>query len=626
MTPEQEARFRARYEAEQREARFRARYEAEQQNAAPAISRGVPSEVPAARKPTMADAYASMARAARAQGEAGPQMLKDMARPAIETAGGLAGGVIGSALGPAGSVAGGALGYAAAKELIELADVYFGGKAPRQGVQMVTEPVQNLLTGAAFEMGGPIANKLIVQPAINVGGKVAGRFADIFDPKSAVLREAADGKGQEIVSALRASQAQPSLIGAPLTAGQAAVPAGSTRYSALQQSAMEDVPELTTPYYNRMMSQREARLNALRTVGKDEAQLQAAKTARGATASKLYEVAGKQVVDADPELAQLMQTPSMKQAIDRASRLAADRMQDFQIGRFVPEQRVPSREIDVFGRPVGETIVPAEYPAFSVENLHLVKTSLDDMIREPEKFGISATERAATTKIRKNFLKWMENNAGGYKIAREEFARQSKPINQMEVAQFLEGRLVPALSEEAPQRAAAYAQALKEAPSTIKRATTGELRYKQLTDVFDSKQMEILDAIKADLQRDAKFQELAKAARKVGPGALRTVSKTVEEAAGAPSIFPNVLNTVQSLANTITKRLAGKIDKRLAIEIATEMLDPNLAAASMEKALSQGAVRQAILGEVKALGTATTKTAPYAVNALAPTNQNALAQ
>ncbi|UCH49054.1 MAG: hypothetical protein JSU95_04480, partial [Betaproteobacteria bacterium] len=186
MTPEQEARFRARYEAEQREARFRARYEAEQQEAAPVTSAATPSEIPAARQ------LSTWERA------------RPYVAPALEMAGGLAGGVVGSALGPAGSIAGGALGYSGAKELTELADIYLGGKAPRQGAQAIVEPAVNLATGAAYEMGGPILNRLIVQPAVNIGGRAVGAFANILDPKSALLREAAEGKGREIVSALRA--------------------------------------------------------------------------------------------------------------------------------------------------------------------------------------------------------------------------------------------------------------------------------------------------------------------------------------------------------------------------------------------------------------------------------------
>lgn len=45
-----------------------------------------PSEIPAARQPSMADAYASMTRAARAQGEVGPQVLKDVVLGAVKGA------------------------------------------------------------------------------------------------------------------------------------------------------------------------------------------------------------------------------------------------------------------------------------------------------------------------------------------------------------------------------------------------------------------------------------------------------------------------------------------------------------------------------------------------------------
>jgi hypothetical protein len=42
-----------------------------------------------------------------------------------------------------------------------------------------------------------------------------------------------------------------------------------------------------------------------------------------------------------------------------------------------------------------------------------------------------------------------------------------------------------------------------------------------------------------------------------------------------------------TIANTIFNRLQGQIDRKLAIEIATEMLDPKVAAAAIEKAATQ---------------------------------------
>jgi hypothetical protein len=41
-----------------------------------------------------------------------------------------------------------------AKEALNLADIYIGGKAPRQGAAQVVEPLRNVVEGATYEAGG----------------------------------------------------------------------------------------------------------------------------------------------------------------------------------------------------------------------------------------------------------------------------------------------------------------------------------------------------------------------------------------------------------------------------------------------------------------------------------------
>ena len=97
--------------------------------------------------------------------------------------------------------------------------------------------------------------------------------------------------------------------------------------------------------------------------------------------------------------------------------------------------------------------------------------------------------------------------------------------------------------------------------------------------------------------------------------------------------IPNWLNKVVTAANMIITRLQGKIDKATAIDLATEMLNPAKAAASMEKALARQAKSAATGAKVKAAAKTTADVAKSSktlatVNALAAQqqNQNALAQ
>jgi hypothetical protein len=102
------------------------------------------------------------------------------------------------------------------------------------------------------------------------------------------------------------------------------------------------------------------------------------------------------------------------------------------------------------------------------------------------------------------------------------------------------------------------------------------------------------------------------------------------EAAGGVTM-PTLLNRVTTVANAILKRLAGKIDRKLAIEIATDMLQPETAALALEAAQRRAGAVQEITGGVRRAGAAAQRAAaPAAVvtNALAgaEARQNQLAR
>jgi hypothetical protein len=143
---------------------------------------------------------------------------RQIAGPTVEmlgaAGGGLAGtgaGVVGGPVGmAAGGVAGAGLGYGAAQELLTAADVALGLRQPRTGAQTVTEPLQNIATGATYEMGGQLAGKAVSKAAELAGkgiGKVSNVVGDITElPKqkaAALARAAAGEKLPEIQAALR---------------------------------------------------------------------------------------------------------------------------------------------------------------------------------------------------------------------------------------------------------------------------------------------------------------------------------------------------------------------------------------------------------------------------------------
>lgn len=470
-------------------------------------------------------------------------------------------------------------------------------------------------TGAAMSRAGAAINPMrpiapVLETPVKLAAKGVGAVYNALDPKSAAYLTAVEGRGQEVLNALR----QPSEIvpGSLPTAAEAAAPAGATRFSAMGESARKTLP---TPYFERGESNKAAQVGAVRQIGKTPAELAAAEAVRSATAKQLYGIADDAMVVADDTFASLLNRPSMDKVLARASNLAAEKNQPFQIGQNRPTQVVPSSIVDEAGRPLGQTVIPGEVAKYPGSSLHAMKMAFDDLIKNPERFGIGAAEAKAIGRTRAQFLEWVEDKVSAYKTARETFAAQSKPINQMEVGQFLEKELTPALGEEtANLRASRFATAAENAPRTIKRAT-GESRFEKLSDVLTPDQIKIVEDVSADLARARLTERQAAAARGAGPD----VNLMGTEVMGNVRA-PNFINIVTTVANDLLRRMQGRLDRKLAIELATEMLDPAAAAKALEKAMARQTKGEMLADPFKKTGKAVSKVlrTPAAANMLAP--------
>ena len=479
-------------------------------------------------------------------------------------------------------------------------------------------------TGAALSRAGAAINPMrpiapIIEQPIKLAAKGVGAVYNALDPKSAAYLTAVEGRGKEVLNALR----QPSEIvpGSLPTAAEAASSVGATRFSAMGESARKT---LSTPFFERGEGNKAAQVGAVRQVGKTADDLAAAEAARKATAKQLYGISDNAMVVADDTFSSLLNRPSMDKVLARASDLAAEKGQSFQIGQNRPAQVVPSSIVDEAGRPMGQTVIPGEVAKYPGSSLHAMKMAFDDLTKNPERFGIGAAEVGAIKGTRAQFLDWAESKAPSYRTARETFAAQSKPINQMEVGQYLEGKLTPALGEETARlRASGFATALENAPGTIKRAT-GESRFQNLSDVLTPEQIKIVENVRADLARAQLTERQAGAARGAGPD----VNLMGTEVMGSVRA-PNFINNVTTVANDLLRRMQGKLDQKLAIELATEMLDPAAAAVALEKALARQAKGQKLADPFQKTGKAASKVlrTPAVVNMLAPASevQNALA-
>jgi hypothetical protein len=95
----------------------------------------------------------------------------------------------------------------------------------------------------------------IVAPLVGKAATAVNRLTDI---KGSTLLDAVEGKGKEIINALRAKDAV-IVPGSAPTAGEVAAPVGSARFSALQEK-LKEVPKAVTDYANQAAQTNQARL------------------------------------------------------------------------------------------------------------------------------------------------------------------------------------------------------------------------------------------------------------------------------------------------------------------------------------------------------------------------------
>jgi hypothetical protein len=155
------------------------------------------------------------------------EKVREFVAPTVSALGAAGGAALGIPLGPAGIVGGAGLGYGMAQEALNLADVYIGDKAPRQGAAIVTEPLKNVLEGATYEAGG----RVVGQGLSYLGGKIAD-LRQIPQQKAAkIVKEALGPDLEQVTNVLRAAQ------GKGVSAAQATADINSPTFQALIQRA-----------------------------------------------------------------------------------------------------------------------------------------------------------------------------------------------------------------------------------------------------------------------------------------------------------------------------------------------------------------------------------------------------
>lgn len=421
-------------------------------------------------------------------------------------------------------------------------------------------------------------------------GEPAGRYArNIFGPitdrgatraAGRLAGEAAEygGKRDEVISALRTSR--PAVPGAAQTAGQASVPSGSAEFAALQNITDEFHP---TPAMEVQKGQREGRIAAIKSVGKDKPTLKRAQEARDIAGEADYSDAFTQLdrkgnivprmVKSDPVLENMLGRPSMEKVVGRAQSLAAERDKPFQIGVTAPA----GEKTDMIGALSGgpyRTATKATLAKYPAESLHFLKLAMDDIIKDPKTFGVGSTERAGIIATQKQFIGWLEGRVPQYGTARTNFAAASRGISQMKLGQQFEQELTNPLGTGEP--AARFANVMRNPLPATKKATGGP-RYDDYSRILSPGQKQAVDNVLKDLETNAEFKELA--------GAGMAASRKLTGARLNPEDAPRVMTRIVVIFNNVINRIEGKGAKKTMAAMSRLMNgDPREMARVMESA------------------------------------------
>lgn len=427
---------------------------------------------------------------------------------------------------------------------------------------------KNIVSGGLFSAAVPLAV---------AGGKAAKAIIDPFT-ESGQQRIASETIKRFATDPQKAAQAlrnpEQFVPGVKPTAAEASLDPG---IAVLQRSAASADPQMAGAFSTREAENAAARINAIRGVAGDADKLAFHQAARDATAKELYERAFAEV-PADTkwikgQITQLKKRPAFTEALKEGQRIAANEgLLLGKNGKF--------REED------------------SARILHYTKLALDDKATQ-----YTGATKKAILDTRDKVVSLLESKdfSPSYREARDTYAKMSRPISQMEIGQELYNKMQPALSDFAGDAAAlprikasSYAEALRNADATAKRATG--FRGARMENIMEPEQMQALTGVAKDLSRRATAQEIGKV--QGSPTAQYLSSQNLMRQIAGPTGMPQswVESALMQTAARPLDFVAKRSDPMIQRKIAETLLDPNMTADALQKLLRQQPELLGLLG------------------------------
>lgn len=363
-------------------------------------------------------------------------------------------------------------------------------------------------------------------------------------------------------AAAAAARAKPLVSGSLPTLAQAADDPGLAQL----ERTIANNPETGSQLASRVADQRAARLAAIKEIAGTDEYYNAIKQGVKTFAKEDYDRALAEGLDVDmaralePQIASLMQRPSIQQAQRVAMDLAKENDQ----------------VIDNFG---------------SIQGLDYLKKALDNIISKAKAPGssIGDTKLRAVVQTKDDLMKVIESIAPNYKVANDNFAKMAKQVNSMDVARALQKNLEPSLARygaNTREHAQAYASALDSAVESVKKQTRMDM---PLSQIMPSRDVATLENIAKDLARKAKAEDMGRA---VGSNTAQNLAaQNLLRRTLGPLGLPESWGESTALQTLLSPLSAayrvGGAEQRILDRIGRSILDPQDAATLLQTQLQQ---------------------------------------
>lgn len=412
------------------------------------------------------------------------------------------------------------------------------------GIQPVTEG--NYAKEAGLNALKSAAFSSVIPAGMEIGSKVIGGAKNIIGPMLSqegadlaagrVARMAAGDRVDDVIANLQSANRN-------VNAGQAALPAGSAEFSALQAAANKIKPSEAVALAETQAGRRAGAIERI-AGGPGDAKMKAAEASRKAITEPMYKAAEQSTkpVDVSNIVTQIddiiTRKPGNKELVTELNSIKDGLL----------------KSSPNFGFGPSKTSANPENVISVIDGIKAAIAKKDNKYIQQNLIALRDQLKSATP---------------GITQADAAFRQLSGPINRMEVGREMQKKLASAIGE----KPGTYLNTLNDAAQVLKTAT-GTNRYNNLGEVLTPREMKVVNAVGKQLENEIRLRTLARA------GAEKTRKIVGDSQDTVPQV--NMLKTVATVFNQVSRRLeTGASEKSM--EALAEMMikDPRYMAKVM---------------------------------------------